>query len=87
MVTLYSLNSKNPINKGNPFYKRFGYLPFTNRYLTDYGLLQLNNINKKYVNYHNPLLMPDNCHVSHFEHTLFIDNNENKIVFSLGEDY
>ena len=84
--TLYSLNSKYKFNPNYPFYKKFGYLPFTNRYLTEYGLSELYKVDKKFVNYHYPLLMPPTCNVSHFEHTLYIDDNK-KIVFSKGEDY
>jgi methionyl aminopeptidase len=93
MVTLYSLNNKykfNPMNNSsntiNLFYKRFGYLPFTTRYLTEYGLQQLLAVDTKYVNYHYPLIMPPTCIVAHFEHTLYIDDTQ-KIVFSKGDDY
>ena len=90
-VSLYSLNNKYKFNDSFPFYKKFKYLPFTNRYLTEYGLKELYNIDKTYVNYHKPLLMPETCNVSHFEHTLYINDNSNgrnnKIIFSIFNIY
>ena len=86
LVTLYSLNKHHKYNNYFPFYKKFKYLPFTNRYLTDFGLSELYNIDKKYINHHKPLLMPESCNVSHFEHTLYIDENTKKI-FSISNDY
>jgi methionyl aminopeptidase len=86
-VTLYSLNNNYKFNDSFPFYKKFKYLPFTNRYLTDYGLKELYNINREYVKFHKPLLLPKSCNISHFEHTLYIDDNNKKIVFSIDNDY